>query len=279
MNLTAIILGVLTLAIAALGLWRWTDNRADGAERARLLSFQPQAPALFDPDMVAGLPEPARRYFTFTIAPDTPLYTVAELSMTGQISNGTKEAPNYMQMTATQTLAAPHGFLWKMSARNGAMRMAGSDSGEWTRFWLLGLAPIVRAGGTEDHRRSAYGRYAAEAVFWTPAALLPGPGIKWEGVDDNTARVTISHGDLVQEVTVEVDAEGRPLRAYFDRWTNANPDQVFRVQPFGGDLSDLKTFAGFTVPTHVEAGNLYGTDGYFPFFIAQVKNVTFPTHP
>ncbi|MCW8901834.1 MAG: hypothetical protein OQK95_14310, partial [Gammaproteobacteria bacterium] len=64
--------------------------------------------------------------------------------------------------------------------------MSGSDSSRWTRFRIFGLFPVARMGGEEAHTRSAYGRYVAEAVFWTPAALLPGPGVAWEHVDENT---------------------------------------------------------------------------------------------
>ncbi len=152
--------------------------------------------------MVAELPGPARRFFEFAITPGTPLYTVAEIEMTGRFSLGTKEAPNYMAMTAHQILAAPEGFVWSMSASKGLMRVSGSDAaadGEsWTRFWLLGAIPGARIGGAGDHRRSAFGRYVAEAVFWTPAALLPGPGVVWVNVDDTTARVTVAHGGLKQ---------------------------------------------------------------------------------
>jgi hypothetical protein len=37
----------------------------------------------FDPAMVAGLPEPAQRFFKFAIAPGTPLLPVAEIDMGG----------------------------------------------------------------------------------------------------------------------------------------------------------------------------------------------------
>jgi hypothetical protein len=267
---------VCVILLGSLGLWRGLDIRADQVERARLLDFQPHAPALFDPAMVADLPDAARRYFSFSIATGTPLYTVADLAMTGQFSLGTKDAPNYLEMTATQTLAAPHGFIWRMSATRGLMHVSGSDSGKWTRFWLMGLAPVARIGGTRDHTRAAFGRFAAEAVFWTPAALLPGPGITWAAVDASTARVTISDGDLMQAVDMTVDAQGRPVTVQFQRWSNANADKTYRLQPFGGQLSDYRTFAGFTVPSHVEAGNHFGTDAYFQFFIADISGVRFP---
>ena len=146
-----------------------------------------------------------------------------------------------------------------------------------TRFWLMGLVPVARVSGMDDHRRSAFGRYVAEAVFWTPAALLPGPGVVWEQVNETTARVTVTHEGIQQSVDVTVDAEGRPVTVVFPRWSDANPEKTFKLQPFGGSLSEFRDFDGFRLPTHVEAGNQFGTDAYFPFFIADITGITFPS--
>ena len=269
------------LAAAAGGarLWRAADLRADRAEMTRLLALQPADPPRFEARMTAGLPEPARRLFAFAIAEGTPLRRVALIEMEGLFSLGTKEAPRYIPMRATQVLAAPDGFVWAMSGGRGAMRLSGSDSGRWTRFWLGGLVPVARLGGGADHARSAFGRYVAEAVFWTPAALLPGPGIAWEAAGPDRARVTVSHGRLAQRVDVAVDAGGRPLRVEFPRWSDANPERVHRMQPFGGHLSEFRDFGGFRLPTHVEAGNMFGTEAYFPFFVADAARIAFPPAP
>ena len=269
--------GLAGLTLAAGGgmlLWRAADHRADRAEMDRLLALQPAAPPRFDPGMVADLPEPARRFFRFAIAEGTPLRTVAEIGMRGLFS--LEAGRGHMPMRASQVLAAPHGFVWAMAAGRGAMRLSGSDSGRWTRFWLAGAVPVARLGGGADHARSAFGRMVAEAAFWTPAALLPGPGVAWQAADPDSARVTVSHGNLVQDVTVTVDAGGRPLQVAFPRWSNANPRHVWQVQPFGGHLSGFRAFGGFRLPADVEAGNFFGTEDYFPFFVAEVTGIRFP---
>lgn len=266
----------LGLGIAAMMIWRHLDRRADRAEMDRLIAFQPSDPPVFSPDMVADLPDPAQRFFAFAIVEGTPLTTVARIAMEGQFGMGDKADPGYMPMRATQVLAAPEGFVWAMSGGAGAMRMSGSDSATWTRFWLFGLAPVARIGGTPDHARSAFGRYVAEAVFWTPAAVLPGPDVTWENVSENVARVTMRHGDLEQSVDLTVDKDGRPQQVSFMRWSDANPEKVHRLQPFGGYLSAFRRFGGFTLPTHVEAGNMFGTDDYFPFFVADITDIGFP---
>ncbi|WP_136443915.1 DUF6544 family protein [Pacificoceanicola onchidii] len=274
---TALLLLVLLilLILTGLSLWRWMDHRADRAEADRLLALRAAQPPVFTKTMVEDLPDPARRFFLFAIKEGTPLHRVAEISMRGQFGMGDKDAPNYMPMTAEQVLAAPEGFVWKMSGGSGVMRISGSDSASWTRFWLGGLIPVARVGGTEDHTRSGFGRYVAEAVFWTPAAVLPGPGVTWQAVDETTARLILERNGLRQTVDVTLDDAGRPVRVVLPRWSNANPETEYRVQPFGGDLSEFRDFDGFNLPTRVEAGNLIGTDAYFPFFIAEVTAIRF----
>jgi hypothetical protein len=275
----ALVAGLLAMLIA-LGAWHRADSTAAHAAWAGLAAHQPTVPAAFDFSMIAELPDPAQRFFRFAIAPGTPLYTVAEIDMEGEFSLGNKQNPNYVPMSARQILAAPHGFIWSVRAGR-VIPVSGSDGASegksWSRFWLAGIAPVARAGNNFDHARSAFGRYVAEAVFWTPAALLPGQGVRWEAIDADTARVVVTHAGLAQAVEVSIEADGRPRRVMFPRWSNANPEKQFQLQPFGGYLSDYKTFAGFRLPTRVEAGNFFETDDYYAFFKATVTAVRFPT--
>jgi hypothetical protein len=277
-----ILLGLAVLAllvVLAMQIWQWADKRQADAISKRLVASAGPATAMFDLAMIADLPEPARRFFTFAIKPGTRLQRVARLQMRGQFGLGDKIDPKYLPMTARQILAAPYGFVWRLKGGAGVMQISGSDGalGEasWTRFWVLRLLPVARAGGNTDHARSAFGRYAAEAVFWTPAALLPQDGVRWEALGDNSARVTVSTDKHSQAVDVTVDEQGRPTQVVFQRWSNANPAKTFQLQPFGGYLSDYREFAGYMLPTKVEAGNFFGTEDYFPFFKVDVTSIDF----
>jgi hypothetical protein len=262
-----------------LALLRRSDHASDRAEWRRLSALQPAAPARFNSAMLAGLPPLVQRFFAFAIAEGTPLLPVVALEMSGDFGMGDKAAPGYMPMRARQVLAAPHGFVWSMKTTGRTIVMSGSDTGLWTRFWLYGLIPVARLGGDADHRRAAFGRYVAESLFWSPAALLPavaGEAVRWDALDTNTVRMTMSHRGLEQVVEMVVEPSGQPRLVRFMRWSNANPQKRYKLQPFGGYLSRFATFRGYTLPTHVEAGNAFGSEDYFPFFRADITAVSFP---
>jgi hypothetical protein len=274
---TALAVGIA--AAVALSALRISDQRHAETVWKSLWVEAKQDAAEFDPAMVDGLPEPARRFFLYTIGEGVRLRTVAEIEMEGEIGLGDRFDPRYLAMRGHQVIAPPHGFVWKLEAGSGMMSMAGSDgfagSRSWVRFWLLKFLPVVRKGGNPDHVRSAFGRLIAESVFFAPAALLPGKGVEWEAVSPDTARATVIYRDMVQSVAVSVDEEGRPHTVVIPRWSNANFEKSYRVQPFGGRLSEFRSFEGYMLPTRIEGGNFIGTPDYFPFYRAHVLSIRF----
>jgi hypothetical protein len=99
--------------------------------------------------------------------------------------------------------------------------------------------------------------------------------VSWEFVSADVARATVTHNDMVQTVDVTVDDDGRPTRVVIPRWTDANPEKTYQLQPFGGFLSEFQEFAGYQLPTRVEGGNFIGTEAYFPFYKARVESLRF----
>lgn len=277
----AALFGGGAVVLGALGLrgWRAADLCFDATAWRQLLQSRDRKPRRFHPDMVADLPEPARRYFLFSIRPGTELRTAVELEIRGEIGLGTSAKPRYLPMKATQILAAPEGFVWQVQVGSGLIQISGSDGyhgGEgWTRFWLFGGIPIVRAGGSRDFARSAAARGISEALFWSPAALLPRDGIAWSGIGESRARVSVSHSGETYNVDLTVDREGRPISIALLRWSRENPERIWRYQPFGGDVQDVSQFGGFTIASRVEGGNHFGTPDYFPFYRAGISAARF----
>jgi hypothetical protein len=237
---------------------------------------RPPAAERFDPASLDGLPEPARRYLTAAIAPGTPIPRSARLTMEGRM----RLKGDWLPMRATQTVAAD-AFVWDAEVDRRGVHVRAWDTlgpeGGRMRVWLMGVLPVVRAGGP-DVTRSAAGRVAAERV-WLPTALLPRAGVAWEAVDADTARAHVEVAGEAVTLDLRVDAAGRPTAVWLPRWGDPDGTGTFRPLPFGGDLEGARTFGGTTIPTHIRAGWGYGTDTYSPFFDVTVTDADFSGAP
>ena len=156
--------GFLAICLLCLIGWRFSDTLAEKQVWNNLLQRAGTVGPAFELAALDGLPEPARRYFRYTIAPGTPLVSVVEIEMEGQLGLGTKEDPRYQPMTAHQILAPPQGFVWRLHAGPVSGSDGATPDTSWTRFWLFHLIPIVRVSGS-DHHRSAFGRIVSESAF------------------------------------------------------------------------------------------------------------------
>ncbi|POM23544.1 hypothetical protein BTM25_46980 [Actinomadura rubteroloni] len=221
----------------------------------RRLAAPTERPAAFDPGMVAGLPDAARRWLLHAIAPGTPLTTGALLRMRGAIRLGA-----WRPFTAAQVLRPPEGFLWSATARVAGLPVIGHDRydagvGEM-RWRLLGAIPVLSASGP-DVTRSAAGRLAGELVL-DPAAALTS-AVTFEHVDDRRVRAHVTIGGEAHPVTLTVAPDGALTSVTLPRW--GNPDKgPYREHVFGAEFLAERTFGGFTVPSRVRVGWWYGTD-------------------
>lgn len=275
MGVWAYLSALAVFAVTALIFVRLGDARTERRAWVQLQDVDAPDGSVFDPEMVADLPEPVRRFFLFAIRPGARIYRVSEIEMHGQIGLGTKSDPRYQAMLARELLAPLHGFIWLVRTP----RLRGSDGMipgySWTRMALFGLVPVARATGP-DHLRSSFGRAVAEGLLWCPGAFLPGPGVSWQATAPDRARVTVRQGDLSQTAEMRLAPDGRPEAVAMLRWSNANPGRRWQMQPFGAKLSQFRNVNGYCLPTQVVGGNFFGTENYFPFFRAEVSSIRFP---
>ena len=118
------------------------------------------------------------------------------------------------------------------------------------RWSLLGLVPVVRAGGP-DITRSGAGRLAAESV-WLPS-VLGGDDVDWTALDDAQARARFAVMGHPVELTLTMAGDGRLQRLTLPRW--GNPDGgPFRELSLGGVVEAEATFGAYTIPTRLRIG-------------------------
>lgn len=246
------------------------------ADMIELDSFWETAPppaGSFQPERLADLPAPARRYLEQAIAPGTPLAQAVRLKMHGRIKlNG------WRSFRAEQVIRWDRGMIWKATVRMMGLPIRGSDrlvDGVGTQRWkLLGLIPVMTASGP-DVTRSNAGRLAAETV-WLPSVLARDE-VTWAAVDDRRVRAHfVVHGHSVK-IALTVDAQGRLESVQLSRWGDPGGGP-FREADFGGFIEEEDAFGGYTIPTRLRIGWYPGTERFAAegeFFRATVDAVTY----
>jgi hypothetical protein len=271
----AILMLLLATIVVVLGSLRILHDRE--IERLWETLRMPPGATLFDPGSVAHLPDPAQRYLRHAIAPGTRLARSVVIEMQGRI--GLKPGADMLPFQARQILATPDGLIWRAVVGEGIRQITGSDrfvAGEGAMHWFIGYAiPLVRAGGV-DVSRSAAGRVALEAPMMLPSALLPEAGARWEAIDARSARVYLQIGSEQLALLIAVAPDGRLERVEMPRWDaegmDGKPGYVLWV---GDQLTEERTFGGYTIPVRMRATKRAGTPQADAFFEAEIKSAQY----
>jgi hypothetical protein len=72
---------------------------------------------------------------------------------------------------------------------------------------LLGLFTVAKMHGAPENNQGELLRFFAEAT-WYPTALLPSQGVRWEAIDDTSARATLTDGATTVSLVFQFNAEG-----------------------------------------------------------------------
>src|SRR5574341_739695 len=180
-----------------LGTHRWRTMTRGFVARLKA-SRQTPRPATYTVAQLERLPAPVARYFRTVLHDGQPIVALTRLVQDGEFRMGDSDE-SWRPFGATQVFRSrPAGFVWdarirmapglRVYVRDAYMNGAGSMRGE-----LLGLVRLVDAHDTPELAAGALQRYLAEAV-WFPTALLPSQGVQWTGIDDSTARATLTDG-------------------------------------------------------------------------------------
>ncbi len=248
-------------ALAALLAAKYVEDRRV-AGIWQTLEDAPAETDVFTPERVADLPGPARRYFLHAIRPGTPLASRLYWRYRGAMRPNVGAAP--MALTAEQLIVNGRGFVWKAIAQRGPLVMNVADhylDGEARmRVNAYGLVPVVNASGP-DIAKSARGRLLVEYVA-IPSALLPGPHVQIEAMDENHFRALVDlHGETTP-ITIHAGPDGRMLEVTMPRWGNIMTGGSYQYIPYGAAAGVERTYGGYTIPSQLTAAWWYGTDRY-----------------
>ncbi len=89
----------------------------------------------------------------------------------------------------------------------------------------------------------------------------------------DSAEIRFAGLDRIAPVQVTLDAKGTLTEVWALRWSDANPDKIYRLQPFGGRMLAMVRRGGCLIPARAEPGNMWGTRDHAPFFLASITAV------
>jgi hypothetical protein len=203
-HLNVVVIVVLVLAAGFVGALVYGASRSQAGIRdlrARLeaarVAVQPQSVHFRELD---DLPAPVQRYFRKVLKDGQPMLAGVDVRHRGTMNLG-QTGDQWKPFTSDQrVLTRRPGFLWNARiAMLPGLPVLVHDAyvaGEGILHGaLLGLFPVVNLRGTAEMAKGELMRFFAEAA-WYPTALLPSQGVRWERVDDRSARGTLTDGAI-----------------------------------------------------------------------------------
>ncbi len=264
---------VLFGIVSLYGRYRW-QSETDRL-RARLTNGkQTINPKTYDPKELEGLPTPVQRFFQTVLKPGQPIVAAVNLSQQG-IFNMSETANKWSPFTATQIVTTQRqGFDW-----DARIQMAPGVSafvhdvyalGEGSlHASLLGLFTVADVRGTPEAAQGELLRFFAE-MPWYPTALLPSQGVRWEAIDDTSARAILTDVPTTVSLVFRFNAEGtiETMRAearYRDKLT---------AMPWSGRFWDYSVRNGMLIPLEGEVGWEY-PDGIRLYYKGKVTKINY----
>jgi hypothetical protein len=202
---------VIAFGVKAYGSWRWEQDAR--AILTRLEAARTPLPTQrYDARELAGWPAPVQRFFRAALKDGQPIVAAASVTHRGTF-NMSESAEQWKPFTSKQRVITQRpGFDW--DAR--IMMLPGVPAhvhdayiaGEGLLHGaLFGLVTVVNFAGTPELARGELLRFFAE-LAWYPTALLPSQGVRWEAVDDTSARATLTDGALAVTLLFRFNANG-----------------------------------------------------------------------
>ena len=273
----ALALGAVVLVAAnAYGAWRWQAGTRE--LRARLdAARMPLRPARFEARELEGLPAPVQRYFRAVLPEGAPMIAAVRMAHAGTF-NMSEAGEQWKDFTSTQHVVTRRpGFHWDgriallpgLPVRVHDAYVVGEGRLHAT---LLGLVTLADLRGSREVAEGELLRYLAEAP-WYPTALLPSQGVRWETVDESSARATLRDGEVAVSLLFRFDAQGLIAAVSATARGRTVKGKVVPT-PWEGRWWDYEVREGMRVPTAGEVAWLL-SGGAKPYWRGRVTRMAY----
>jgi hypothetical protein len=274
-----LILGALALCVAGAlvyGAARWRGKTRDF--RAKLDAARvPITPPAYHAGEIQGLPAPVWRYFRAVLQDGQAIIAGVRVSQQGELRQS-EAADSWRLFDATEVLTTrPPGFDWDARIKMAPgmtvfVRDAYMTGTGILHAAFLGLVTVAEMRGTPEMAQGELLRYLAEAP-WYPTALLPSQGVRWEAVDESSARATLTDGVTSVSIEFHFDQEGLITSAWAPRRYRA-VDGVLQPTPWRGRFSAYAQREGMRIPLEGEV-EWELPEGRLPYWRGRITQISY----
>ncbi len=215
MPTTFLLIAVTTIgvlgALLLYGNRRWQSLGRDLRSRLAAAS-RPVAPRNVAAGELEALPAPVQRYLRRALRVEQPLVCGVHIEHSGSF-NLAADGERWKPFSSDQlvTLGRP-GFDWSariallpgVAVRAHDAYVGGEGILRVALMGLVGLVDLRDSGPLADGELL---RFFAEAA-WYPTALLPSQGVRWEAIDADSARGTLSDGEREVSLVFRFSTDG-----------------------------------------------------------------------
>lgn len=266
---------VLAVALAIVGIGNISFNRTFKNKVERLFNNQQQATGnVITEEDIKDLPEPVQRYLRYTGVIGKGRVSTVRLKQKGAMRpnpNG-----NWIPLEAEEyyTVDTP-GFVWR-----GRLMMAPLITASAHDMYLngkgnmhvkaLSTITVVDAKG-KDADEASLMRYFNE-MTWFPTAYV-NDKVKWEPIDTNSARATMTDHGITVSAVFYFDNEGRLTNFVAERGRDTGGGKLVRTK-WSTPITNYKTFNGLRLPSKAEA--VWHLDsGEYPYIRVEVTDIEY----
>ncbi len=254
--------------------WRLGTDRLRAQLTSGRQSIQLQT---YDPKEIEGLPAPVQRFFRAVLKDGQPIVTAVNLAQQGQI-NMSETAAKWCPFTATQFVITQRpGFDWDARIQMApGLRAFVHDAyvlgAGNLHASLVGLFTMADLHGSSAAAQGELLRYFAE-MPWYPTALLPSQGVRWEAIDDISARGTLTDGETTVSLVFRFNPDG-PIATI---WAAARGRGLVPT-PWEGRFWHYAVRDGMQIPLEGEVA-WHPAEGAWPYWRGRVTELRYEFAP
>lgn len=224
------------------------NKKVEGEILELLRSISETNAEIINEEDLLDLPEPVKKWLEYSGVVGSERINTVHLKQIATMR--LKPEQKWMPVKADQyfTVAKP-GFIWKAYIKMAPFfHIVGRD--EYTNgngfmlIKLLSLIPVVDAKGPEIDQGTLL-RYLGETV-WFPSAALS-DYIEWEQIDENSARATMSYGDINASGVFTFNDNGQVINFTANRYREDNGQ--YSLRPWSIDMREYRSLGGVKIPT------------------------------